>query len=139
MLCNDLEKLFKEYAVQDNIDTLHRVINEAKERKTKDEVGKDVWRENLEPRAAVSARTVPIMELEVKRLRDALVEIQEENRVLQAQMEANVQATENAKKSTEQLLDKLDMVYEEWQGLPTEEIEGWTVQTMESLKPQLLP
>ncbi|KAG6847478.1 hypothetical protein C0991_001824 [Blastosporella zonata] len=77
------------------------------------------------------------MELEVKRLRDALAEIQEDNRALQAQIEENVTAAENAKKGADQLLDNLDKVYEEWQGLPTEQIEAWTVQTTESLKPEL--
>ncbi|KAG6900330.1 hypothetical protein C0993_012527 [Termitomyces sp. T159_Od127] len=73
---NDLEKLFKDYAVQENIDILHRVVNEAKERNVKGELSKDIWIENLEPRVAVSARTIPIMESEVKRLREALAEVQ---------------------------------------------------------------
>ncbi|KAG6907133.1 hypothetical protein DXG01_010352 [Tephrocybe rancida] len=107
---NDLEKLFKDYSVQENIDILHRVVNEAKERKIKGEVGKDVWREDLEPRAAVSARTVPIMESEAKRLRAALAEIQEENIGLQARIEENVAVAANAKKVADQLLDKLDRV-----------------------------
>lgn len=33
---------------------------------------KDVWRENLQPRAAVRARTVPLLEKEVARLRATL-------------------------------------------------------------------
>ncbi|KAG6873505.1 hypothetical protein C0995_014773 [Termitomyces sp. Mi166 len=148
---NDLEQLFKDYAVQENIDILHRVVNEAKERKAQGEVNKDVWRENLNPREAVSARTIPIIESEVKRLREALAEvwlaldvylsflrshqIQEENRSLQTQIEENVTAVVNTKKTAKQLLDKLDRVYDDWQNLPTEQIEAWTVQTMESLKP----
>ncbi|KAG6850567.1 hypothetical protein H0H93_011766 [Arthromyces matolae] len=132
---NDLEKLFKDYGVQENIDILHKVVNEAKERKANGELGKDVWREDLEPRAAVSARTIPILESEVQRLREALAEIQKENKSLQAQIEDNVAAAADAKKNAHQLLDKLDDVYERWQNLPTEQIEAWTVQTMESLQP----
>ncbi|KAG5352137.1 hypothetical protein C0989_003605 [Termitomyces sp. Mn162] len=136
---NDLEKLFKDYSVQENIDILHRVVNEAKERNAKGEFGKDVWKEGLEPRAAVSARTILIVESEAKRLREALAEIQEENKSLQTQIEENVAAVINAKKIQYLLLDKLDRVYEDWRQLPTEKIEAWTVQTLESLKPGPTP
>ncbi|KAG5643799.1 hypothetical protein DXG03_009622 [Asterophora parasitica] len=136
---NDLEKLFKEYSVQDNIDILHRVVNEAKERKVKGEEGKDVWKEDLEPRVAVCARTVPILESEVKRLRDSLTAMELENKHLQAQLEENARGTAAAKQHTTELLEKLDRVYEEWQKLPTDQIEAWTVQTTESLKPELVP
>lgn len=73
----DLDKLFKDYVVQENIDILHRVVTEAKDRKAKGDIGKDVWREDLEPRAAVSARTVPILEQETKRLCDTLAAVRD--------------------------------------------------------------
>ncbi|GLB43395.1 putative nnf1 [Lyophyllum shimeji] len=136
---NDLEKLFKDYSVQENIDILHTVVNEAKERKARGEVGQDVWTENLEPRVAVCARTVPILESEVKRLRKALAAMEQENKQLQAELEENVTATANSEQRANELLDKLESVYQEWQKLPTEEIEGWAVQTTESLKPSLPP
>ncbi|RDB15761.1 hypothetical protein Hypma_003692 [Hypsizygus marmoreus] len=133
----DLDKVFKDYAVQENIDTLHRVINEAKERKARGEVLTDVWKEDLEPRVAVCARTVPILESEVKKLRETLAVMEEENLHLQAQLEENAMATDDANTQALELLNKLDRVYEEWQKLPTDEIEAWTVQTTESLKPPL--
>ncbi|KAG6827208.1 hypothetical protein H0H92_012792 [Tricholoma furcatifolium] len=133
---NDLEKLFKEYSVQDNIDILHRVVNEAKDRKARGENGNNVWREDLDPRAAACARTVPILESEAARLRAALAEIEEENRALQAEIEESVAKTQKANAETNRLLDKLDDVYEEWKSLPTDVIEAWTVQTTESLKPE---
>jgi hypothetical protein len=61
--------------VQENVDILHRVVIEAKERKAKGDIGKDVWREDLEPRAAVCARTVPILEQEAKRLQEVLAAV----------------------------------------------------------------
>ncbi|KAG6898324.1 hypothetical protein C0992_011916 [Termitomyces sp. T32_za158] len=131
---NDLEKLFKDYAVQENIDILHRVINEAKDRNAKGESSKDVWREDLEPRAAVSARTIPILESEVKRLREALTETQKMNNSLQSQIEENVAAAANGKQSANRLLDKLDQVHADWRNLLTEEVEAWTLQALESLK-----
>ena len=71
----DLDTLFKDYAVQENIDILHRILIEAKERKSKGDAGKDVWQEDLEPRAAVCARTVPILEQEAKSLRESLAAV----------------------------------------------------------------
>lgn len=61
--------------VQENIDILHRVVIEAKDRKAKGNIGKDVWQEDLEPRAAVCGRTVPILEQEAKRLRESLAAV----------------------------------------------------------------
>lgn len=75
---------------------------------------------------------------------------------LQAQIEENTKATEDANGQALELLDKFDavrimhfpkgyalrfsfdQVYEEWQKLPTDGIEEWTVQSAESLKPMLL-
>lgn len=56
---------------------MHRVVIEAKDRKAKGDIGKDVWREDLEPRAAVCARTVPILEQEAMRLREALTAVRD--------------------------------------------------------------
>lgn len=71
----DLDKLFKDYNVQENIDVLHKLVTDAKERKTQGELGKDVWKEDLEPRVAVCARTIPILDAEVKRLREQLAKV----------------------------------------------------------------
>lgn len=67
------ENLFKEFNVRESINTLHTVVSEARARKQRGEVdGKDVWRENLAPRAAVRARSVRVMEPEVEHLRAQL-------------------------------------------------------------------
>ena len=58
---------------RDSINILHAVVSEARARKQRGEIhGKDVWREDLAPRAAVRARTVRVMESEVKRIRAEL-------------------------------------------------------------------
>ena len=49
------------------------VVTDARARKQRGEMeAKDVWREDLEPRAAVRARTVPILESDVERLKATL-------------------------------------------------------------------
>jgi len=133
----DLDKTFKDYKVQENIDILHKVVNEAKDRKAKREIGNDAWWEDLEPRAAISAKTIPILESELKRMREALATLEEENMQLQSQIEENVKATDDANEHTVKLLDKLDGVYEAWKNLPADDMEAWTLQTTEALKPSL--
>lgn len=68
----DLNKLFEEYDVRDSIDSLHAIINEATKRKARGEKGEDVWREDVQPHQAVSARTVPRLQAEMVRLQERL-------------------------------------------------------------------
>ncbi|EDR14068.1 uncharacterized protein LACBIDRAFT_305478 [Laccaria bicolor S238N-H82] len=133
----DLDKLFKDYNVQENIDVLHKLVTDAKERKTHEELGKDVWKEDLEPRVAVCARTIPILDAEVKRLRERLAKAKDNNSLIQVQLDENVKATDEANACALEILDSLDDVCEEWQKLPLNEVEAWTVQTAESLNPIL--
>lgn len=56
------------------IDDLHAAVVDAKLRKQRGEVRPDIWREDLNPRAATRARTVPLLEKERERL---LTELQE--------------------------------------------------------------
>jgi hypothetical protein len=51
------------------------MVTEAKDRKIKGDIGKDVWREDLEPRAAICARTIPILEQQAKKLRESLAAV----------------------------------------------------------------
>ena len=71
----DLDKLFKDYNIQESIDILHKVVNDAKERKARGETGNDAWKDNLEPRVAVCARTVPVLNSEATRLRSLISQV----------------------------------------------------------------
>ena len=80
---NNTNKLFEEYDVQKNLDTLHQVVTDARERRQRSEPGggsgsgsgKDLWRADLQPRAAVRARTVPALERERDALRARLADV----------------------------------------------------------------
>ena len=85
---NNTNKLFEEYDVQKNLDTLHQVVTEARERRQRSEPppggsgsgigsGKDndLWRADLQPRAAVRAQTVPALERERDALRARLADV----------------------------------------------------------------
>jgi hypothetical protein len=62
--------------VQKNVDTLHRVVTEARARRQRGEMpGADRWRADVQPRAAVRARTVPALERERDLLRARLAEV----------------------------------------------------------------
>ena len=67
--------MFKKYNVKENLDNLHAVVTAARARKQADYDGKDVWREDLQPRAAVRARTIPLLEQERDRLRAELAQV----------------------------------------------------------------
>jgi hypothetical protein len=58
--------------------------------------------------------------------------MEKENMQLQAQLQRNVQDHQEADDKTMELLDILDEVYEKWSNLPLDQIEMWTVQTVES-------
>ncbi|KDR80566.1 hypothetical protein GALMADRAFT_240879 [Galerina marginata CBS 339.88] len=133
----DLDKLFKDYKMRENIDTLHKVVNDAKERKLKDDAEKDTWKGDLDPKVAVCARTVPVLKSEAARLRAMISQLEEENQELESELQSKVDGTNNANEQVLEILDNLDAVFQSWRDLPHEEIEAWTVQTAESLKPTL--
>jgi hypothetical protein len=77
-------KLFEQYDVQENVDILHQVVTEARARRVqRGETGSaagggtsaDTWRADLQPRAAVRARTIPTLERERDSLRARLAEV----------------------------------------------------------------
>ncbi|KAG1854844.1 hypothetical protein DFJ58DRAFT_913997 [Suillus subalutaceus] len=128
------ENLFKEFNVRDSINILHAVVSEARARKQRGEIhGKDVWRENLAPRAAVRARTVRVMESEVERARAELQALEEENAALYARCEDNDENQRAADAKTVELLDILDDVYAKWSQLPQDEIGVWALESAENV------
>ena len=75
-------KLFEQYDVQKNVDILHQVVTEARARRVQRGetrsaagTGADTWRADLQPRAAVRARTIPALERERDSLRARLAEV----------------------------------------------------------------
>ncbi|KZT72017.1 hypothetical protein DAEQUDRAFT_723667 [Daedalea quercina L-15889] len=127
------EQLLKQYNVRENLDSLHAVVTEARARKQSSYDGKDVWREDLHPGAAVRARTVPVLESERDRLRAELQSLDAKNKSLQSEMQQNVQAREEVDAEASQLLDILAEIKLKWEQLPTEEIQSWALQVAESV------
>ncbi|PPR01690.1 hypothetical protein CVT24_001518 [Panaeolus cyanescens] len=131
----DLEKLFKDYNVQENIDILHKVVNDGKDRAASGNIGKDVWQDNLDPTVTVAARTIPVLAAEAEKLRQMIATYEQENRSLQEALNSKVKETERANQQGMEVLNKLDEVFAKWEQLPREDMEELMVQTLETLRP----
>lgn len=66
---NDCDKVLEDYKVKAAVDALHSTVKDAKTLKANGQTRNDVWQEDLSPADAVAARTVPILEAELQRLR----------------------------------------------------------------------
>ncbi|KZP30545.1 hypothetical protein FIBSPDRAFT_1038201 [Athelia psychrophila] len=136
-ITKNCEAIFNEYNVKPNIDILHAIVTEARARKQSGGTGTDVWKEGIEPQAATRARALPSLEKEATKLRTTLAQIEQENLQLQTQMQSNVHERNEVDAKVTELLDILDEVYEQWSKLPLDEMDSWTLQTMEASAPRL--
>ncbi|KAI0297903.1 hypothetical protein BC826DRAFT_134216 [Russula brevipes] len=142
-------KLFEQYDVQKNVDTLHRVVTDARARRQQQQQqqheqdgsgggsgagggGADRWRADLQPRAAVRARTIPALARERDLLRARLAEMEKENMELYREMEENVAAHEQADARAAEIFAFFDEVYAKWKELPMEDMQAWSVLTAET-------
>ncbi|KAI0825556.1 hypothetical protein BC629DRAFT_1586459 [Irpex lacteus] len=132
------EDLLAKMDVKPNVDKLHAVVTEARARKKAGYTGKDIWREDVQPSAAARARIIPILEAERDRLRVQLEELDQRNRALQAEMQANVKAKADADDESNRLLDTLEEALNQWGEVPIEDIQSWTLQTAESISSSAL-
>jgi len=139
-IVNNTNKLFEEYDVQKNLDTLHRVVTEARERRQRGEQPgaggngkkKDLWRADLQPRAAVRAQTAPALERERDALRARLAGLEKENRELGREIQENEAAQELTNAKAAEIFAFLDEVYAKWKELPVEDVQAWTLLTAET-------
>ncbi|TFY66329.1 hypothetical protein EVG20_g4757 [Dentipellis fragilis] len=122
--CNEL---FATYDVKNNVDKLHEVVTEARARKRRGETGKDVWREDLDPRSAVRARVVPVLEAERDRLKDQLAKMRKQNLELQKTVLTHAKERKEVDEKTAEILEFIDEVYAKWKELPTVDIGNWAL------------
>ncbi|KAI9455293.1 hypothetical protein F5148DRAFT_984784 [Russula earlei] len=143
-IVNNTNKLFGQYDVQTNVDTLHQAVTEARARRQRGgesaagASGADIWRPDLQPRAAVRARTVPTLERERDSLRARLSEVRPENMELYRETRENVAAQERADAKTAEIFAFFDEIYARWKELPLEDIQAWTLlvaETQSAIKP----
>ncbi|KAF8487083.1 hypothetical protein DFH94DRAFT_13594 [Russula ochroleuca] len=136
-IVTNTNKLFEQYDVQKNVDILHQVVTEARARRQRGETGDsgtgvDSWRADLQPRAAVRARTIPALERERDSLRARLAEMERENMELYEEVRENVAAQDRAEVKTAEIFAFFDEIYAKWRDLPLEDMQAWTLLTAET-------
>ncbi|KAI0299015.1 hypothetical protein B0F90DRAFT_657741 [Multifurca ochricompacta] len=132
-IVTNTNKLFEEYEVQKHIDTLHEVVTDARARRQRGEgPGVDHWRVDLQPRAAVRARTIPALEQERDSLRARLAEMERENTELYREVQENVAARDRADTKTAEIFAFFDEIHAKWKELPIEDVQAWTLLTAET-------
>jgi len=140
-IVTNTNKLFEQYDVQKNVDILHQVVTEARARRVQrgetvsppgGGTGADTWRADLQPRAAVRARTIPALERERDSLRARLAEMEKENMELYQEVQENVAAQSRADEKTAEIFAFFDEIYSKWKELPLEDIQAWTLLTAET-------
>ncbi|KAE9406294.1 hypothetical protein BT96DRAFT_915524 [Gymnopus androsaceus JB14] len=128
---SDLEKILERYNLRENIDMLHDIVTQAKERqKAGIEPGNDTWREDLDTRSAICARTVPVLEEEAKKLRESLAALEASNSEMENEIRANVQAADDADACSLLLFKQLHGILDEWKNV-SPEIEEWSITASE--------
>ncbi|KAJ7765391.1 hypothetical protein DFH07DRAFT_810394 [Mycena maculata] len=133
----DLEKLFGEYDLQNNIDILDKIVSEAKARKASGDIGPNVWTENLQPRSTVCGRTIPILEAQAERLRESLAKLEAENLAFIAELDDKDRQVNDLTARYTGIMGKIDETREAWKQVPMTTIQEWAAQTAETLTPTL--
>ncbi|KAI0046731.1 hypothetical protein FA95DRAFT_1344364 [Auriscalpium vulgare] len=125
--------LFENYALQENLDRLQAVVDDARRRKRSGEPRPlNAWREDLEPRAATCARTIPTLEAERDKLRKQLTELEAHNTELEATLKESVDTKVVADEKIAEIFAFLDELVMKWKDLPVEEMQEWSLQKAES-------
>ncbi|KDQ19025.1 hypothetical protein BOTBODRAFT_63154 [Botryobasidium botryosum FD-172 SS1] len=126
------DEILQAYNAAAAIDELQTVISAGRARVSTSDKGKDMWKADLDPKAAARARTVPILKSERDRLLEALREVEAKNVELAKQVEASRNGRISANSKAKDILKALDEAVAEFNNLPVEEMEEWIVETEEN-------
>ncbi|KAN0141850.1 hypothetical protein V8E53_000312 [Lactarius tabidus] len=131
-IISDTNKLFEQYDVQKQVDVLHGVVTDARAQRRQGETpGANRWREDLQPREAVRARTTLTLERERDLLRARLAQMERENMELYREIQEHEAAQERTEARTAEIFAFFDEIYAKWQELPLEDLQSWTLLTAE--------
>jgi len=126
------EGMLAQYNAAEAIDTLHKCVLEAKDSQKKGVVPKDAWRADLAPRAAVRARTAPVLEEERDRMRVQLEELEKENLELIAELEREKNDRATADAECQKLLNALDETVCAFASLREDDLVNWSLNNLET-------
>ncbi|KAI0043811.1 hypothetical protein FA95DRAFT_1497997 [Auriscalpium vulgare] len=132
-IVEESNKLFERYALQENLDGLQAVVDDARRRKRSGEPRPpNAWREDLGPQAATHARTIPTLEAERDKLRKQLAELEAHNTELESALIKSTNTRVVADEKIAEIFAFLDELVVKWKDLPIEEMQEWSLQNAES-------
>jgi len=131
------EAMLTQYSAAEAIDTLHKCVLEAKEAQKNGTEPKDAWRDELAPRIAVRARTVPVLEEERDRMRKDLENLEQENLRLIAELKEQKREREAADGEAVRLLDALDETVRVFASVQEGDLVNWTLNNLETTEHDL--
>ncbi|KIJ55287.1 hypothetical protein M422DRAFT_219900 [Sphaerobolus stellatus SS14] len=122
------DDILEAHHAPEGTDILHEVVIEARGKRQagEDEDTPDAYSADIEPRAAVHARTVPILETERERLLAEIEKVHNENALLANELRACRKQKQEYDQKTVQKLDVLDQLVATAETLPVEKMASYS-------------
>ncbi|QRV88876.1 hypothetical protein RhiJN_16894 [Ceratobasidium sp. AG-Ba] len=118
--------LLRRYDARGAIDSLDSAVAEAKKRLADGIPNqKDEWKPELDPRSAVRARVIPVLDQESARLQKELEELEKQNRVYMTSIGQKRAKCKTIDQESKTLLGRFELVCQTLQNLDDEELQQW--------------
>ncbi|KAG8763623.1 hypothetical protein FRC11_014964 [Ceratobasidium sp. 423] len=126
-LVKESSELLRLYEARAAIDALDEAIVEAKKRQAEEGNAdhKDEWKPDIDPRTAVRARVVPVLEREQAELQKELNELEEQNRKYIARIQRNRAEYRAIDQEIKLRLNRAEQVYKIINSMDNEELQQW--------------
>ncbi|CAE6436667.1 unnamed protein product, partial [Rhizoctonia solani] len=126
-LVKESSELLRLYDARAAIDALDEAIIEAKKRQAEGDNAshKDEWKPDIDPRTAVRARVMPILEKEQAELQKELDELEEQNRKYIARIQRNRAEYRAIDQEIKSRLSRIDQVYKILNTMDNEDLQQW--------------
>ncbi|CAE7216456.1 unnamed protein product [Rhizoctonia solani] len=126
-LVKESSELLRLYEARAAVDALDEAIIEAKKRQAEGESAnhKDEWKPDIDPRTAVRARVMPVLEREQAELQKELNELEEQNRKYLARIERNRAEYKAIDQEIKSRLNRVEQVYKIINNMDNEELQQW--------------
>ncbi|CAE6417680.1 hypothetical protein RSOLAG1IB_04577 [Rhizoctonia solani AG-1 IB] len=125
-LVKESSELLRLYEARTAIDALDEAIVEAKKRQVEGENNhKDEWKPDIDPRTAVRARVMPVLEKEQAELQKELSELEEQNRKYIARIQRNRAEYRAIDQEIKSRLNRVEQIYKIINSMDSEELQQW--------------
>ncbi|KAH7335284.1 hypothetical protein B0J17DRAFT_669398 [Rhizoctonia solani] len=126
-LVKESTELLRLYEARAAIDALDEALVEAKKRQAEGENAnyKDEWKSEIDPRTAVRARVMPVLEREQAELQKELSELEEQNRKYIARIQRNRAEYRAIDQEIKSRLNRAEQIYKIINNMDNEELQQW--------------